>query len=68
MSLIQPVARIILRVVAGIMIGYGLSDHWTYDLTNDPASLVTLEAVIGGLLWAATEFYYALARKFNWSR
>ena len=68
MDLIQPIARIILRVISGIMIGYGLSDHWVHDILNDPVDLVSLEIIVGSILWALTEFYYILARKFNWAK
>lgn len=67
-ALIQPIARILLRVIAGIMIGYNLPSDWVYELTNDPASLVTMEAVVGFIVWGLAELYYAMALKFGWAK
>lgn len=59
-------ARIFLRVLAGIMIGYGLPPDWARELTHDPDALITAELVVGGLLWAGTEVAYWMALKFGW--
>lgn len=67
-DLIQPISRILLRVLAGIMIGYSLPSDWVYELTNDPFALVTMEAVVGFLVWGAAEAYYWLAHKFGWAK
>ncbi len=58
--------RIILRVLAGIMIGWGLPDDWAREIVNDPEVLVTAEAVVGALIWGLTEIYYMAARRFGW--
>lgn len=59
-------ARILLRVIAGIMIGWGLPYDWVSDLTRDPEALMTAEVIVGGLLWAGTEVYYLIAKRFGW--
>lgn len=59
-------ARIILRVLAGIMIGWGLPQNWADEIVSDPDALMTAEVVVGGLLWAATEVYYFIAKRFGW--
>ena len=58
--------RIILRVLAGIMIGWGLPQDWATEIVNDPEVLVTAEAVVGSVIWGGTEVYYMLARRWGW--
>lgn len=60
----EQIVRIILRVIAGILLGKGVS----VDLVNildDPAIAIGLDAVIGMGIWAATEiwFYFATPSK-----
>lgn len=64
--MIGVVSRILLRVLAGIMIGYGLPSDWVDALTRDPDALMTAEVVVGGALWAVTEGFYYLAKRFGW--
>lgn len=60
------ISRILLRVIAGIMIGYGLPPDWASEITRDPEMLVTAELVVGSILWAGTELFYVAARRFGW--
>ncbi len=51
------IARILLRVLAGILLGQGVS----VDLVNildDPSIAVGVEAAIGAAIWGATEVWY----------
>ncbi|GLQ36766.1 hypothetical protein GCM10007908_03860 [Rhizobium albus] len=61
-----PVIRIILRVIAGIMIGYGLPKDWADQIVTDPDALFVAETIVGALLWAATEAFYIMAKRFGW--
>lgn len=58
--------RIILRVIAGILIGWGLPDDWAREIVSDPGVIVTAEAVVGAIVWGLTEIYYMAARRFGW--
>lgn len=58
--------RIILRVIAGILIGWGLPDDWAHEIVNDPGVIVSAEAVVGAAVWGLTEIYYMAARRFGW--
>lgn len=64
-----PIARILLRVIAGILMGYMTSDVLD-NLISDPdiETLMTtlVDASIGAALWAATEVYYGMAKRFGW--
>ena len=62
-------SRILLRVLAGVFIGWGLQDV-TDIITADPSveQYITagLDAVLGATVWAATEIWYWAAKKFGW--
>lgn len=58
--------RILLRVLAGIMIGWGLPYDWADEITRDPAVLASAEVLVGAALWGVTEIYYGMARRFGW--
>mgnify|MGYP000920870939 CR=1 FL=1 len=58
-------ARIILRVIAGIMMGRGVDGNLV-DVLNDPAVAIGLEAVLGGIVWFVVEVFYVLAKRFGW--
>ena len=63
------ISRILLRVLAGVLIGWGLSDI-TDILTADPSVeqivAVGLDAAAGAAVWAATEIWYWAAKRFGW--
>lgn len=58
--------RIILRVLAGILIGWGLPYDWANEIINDPSVIATAEVLAGAALWGVTELFYAAARRFGW--
>lgn len=58
--------RIILRVFAGILIGWGLPADWAHEIANDPEVLATAETMAGAAIWGLTEIYYGLARRYGW--
>ena len=60
------IVRILLRVFAGILIGWGLPADWADEIVNDPEVLITAEAVVGAIIWGGTEVYYMAARRFGW--
>lgn len=64
------IARILLRVLAGFLIGHGLSD-FADAINADPAIAPALAEglqVVGGLIvWAAAEGWYWLAKRFGWA-
>jgi Na+/H+-dicarboxylate symporter len=75
--LVGPVARIIIRILAGIMIGYALPHDWVDEVTRDPdvvsivEAVVTLflsqiEMIVGIILLALNEAFYAIAKKYGW--
>lgn len=60
-------ARILLRVAAGVLMGRGwLSAEDGAALSADPDVLHLVEGAIGAAIWAVTEYYYRLAKKFGW--
>lgn len=62
-----PIARILLRVLAGILIGKGwFGAEEANSLIADPEFAAIAEMAVGGAIWAATEAYYALAKKLGW--
>lgn len=64
-----PIARIFLRYLSGILIARGLlseSDGAAFGMDPDVLSLV--EAGLGLALSAATELWYAAARRFGWEK
>ena len=58
-----PIIRILLRVFAGVLIGWGFPEDPANMLWNDPA---IVSALSGALLWAATEVWYRLAKRYGW--
>lgn len=59
--MIGPLSRILARVAAGALIGAG----WASE--GDVAGLdADMAEVIGLGLWAATEAFYALAKRLGW--
>lgn len=59
--MIGPLSRILARVAAGVLIGAG----WVSE--GDIAGLdADMAEVIGLSLWAATEVFYALAKRLGW--
>jgi hypothetical protein len=58
-----PIVRILLRVLAGFLIGSGYFTETATDaIFNDPA----FDAAIGAVLWGATEVAYVLAKRLGW--
>lgn len=59
-----PIARILARVLAGMLIGGGYMSQGTADsIFADPA----FDMALGTLIWAATEGFYWLAKRWGWS-
>lgn len=63
------ITRILLRVLAGILIGWGAKD--VADLvTTDPDILTiasqAVEVAAGLAVWAVGEVWYFLAKRFGW--
>lgn len=59
-----PIIRILARVVAGFLIGAGWFTSDAADsIFNDPA----FDAAVGAILWAATEGFYYIAKRFGWA-
>lgn len=58
--------RILLRVFAGILIGWGLPYDWANEIVNDPSVMLTAETIVGAIIWGVTEIFYAAARRFGW--
>jgi hypothetical protein len=66
--MIGPIARILLRVLAGILIGKGwFAPEDANALAADPEVAAFAEMAIGGAIWAATEAYYYLAKRWGWA-
>lgn len=65
-----PIARIVLRVIAGILMGYMVPREVIDELMSSPDAETIMTAVvdssIGLTLWAATELYYVAAKRFGW--
>lgn len=63
-----PIARILLRVLAGILIGKGwFAPEDANSLISDPEVAALAEMAVGGAIWAATEGYYYLAKRWGWA-
>ena len=57
---IAPIIRILLRVFAGILIGYGFHE--------DAANMLWMDdQVVGLITWVLTEVFYWLAKKKGWA-
>lgn len=62
-----PITRIILRYIAMFLVAKGIfSDDIGQDIANDEQIFAVAEVVVGAAIAAATEGYYALARKLGW--
>lgn len=63
------VSRILLRYLAGLLVSKGLidSDLGT-ELFTDPQILDWASVVLGGAAATIAEYWYALARRFGWSK
>lgn len=63
------IVRILLRVIAGALAGWGLRDV-SDILTSDPSVEQLLadgvNIAIGAIVWGGTEIWYWLAKKFGW--
>lgn len=59
-----PIIRILLRVLAGFLVGKGFTEAQT--LAGDPELIALVETGIGAIIWVATEAWYALAKRFGW--
>lgn len=59
--------RILLRYVSMFLITKGILDPEVGTLVaTDQDIVVGLELLAGGIISAATEFYYVLAKKYGW--
>jgi hypothetical protein len=59
-----PIIRILLRVLAGFLVGKGFTEAQT--LAGDPELIALAEAGVGALILAVTEGWYYLAKRFGW--
>ncbi len=58
-----PLIRILARVFAGFLIGRGFTTTEASEAVfSDPA----FDMAVGFLMWAATEGFYVLARRWGW--
>ncbi len=63
------VVRIVLRYVAAALVAKGVFTSADGGaLAADPDVINLVEVVAGLAIGAATEWWYALARKFGWSK
>lgn len=60
-------ARILLRVIAGVLIGLGLDDSIVKELSIDPDVIDLTSLVLGFVIWGIGELWYAAAKRFGWS-
>ncbi len=63
------VSRILLRYFAGLLVSKGLidSDIGT-ELFTDPQTLAWAPIALGAVAATVAEYWYALARRFGWSK
>lgn len=64
-----PIARILLRVFAGILMGYMSSDVLDNLMASpdvETLMIALVDASMGAAIWAATEVYYFLAKRYGW--
>lgn len=63
------IARILLRVIAGVFIGHGMTDV-AHALNTDPDAVTiltqALDIAYGATVWGVTEVWYWAAKKFGW--
>lgn len=65
-------ARIILRVLAGVLMGYGVaSNDAISSVISDPDVATMFAALLdmlpGLVVWGASELWYWFAKRFGWS-
>jgi len=61
-----PIARILLRYIAGALVAKGLLDPDSAAFFNtDPDLIELVTAAVGVLMGLGTEFFYRLARKMG---
>ena len=66
--LVAPIARILLRVGVGYLIAKAiLTPDDGNMLVSDPDAAMLVELALSGLVWAVTESWYALAKRFGWA-
>lgn len=59
------IARIVLRYLSGALVAYGVIPHEVgAEIAMDP----DLALILGGVIGAATEAFYALAVKRGWTK
>lgn len=62
-----PIARILLRYIAGALVAKGLLDPDSAAFFNTDPDLIELAtAAVGVLMGLGAEFFYRLARKMGW--
>ncbi len=64
-DLIPVLARILLRYVSGALVAYGLIPH---EVGADLAMDQDVALVVGAVLGAAAEGFYAIARRKGWAK
>lgn len=65
-----PIARILLRIIAGVLIGRMVSQPVVDQLLTSPDVEVLMTALVdaslGLAVWAGTEAYYIVAKRMGW--
>ncbi len=65
-----PIARILLRVIAGILMGYMVPQQVVDELLSSPDVETIMTAVVdaslGLVIWGGTEIFYAAAKRLGW--
>lgn len=63
-----PIARILLRYIAGALVAKGILDPDSAALLNtDPDLIELVTAAVGVLMGLATEYAYRLAKRLGWA-
>lgn len=66
-AMLAPLARVILRYVAGALLGAGVSVGAAgYVLADDPDLVMLVSIGLSFLIGAASEGFYYLAKKYGW--
>ncbi len=67
-AMLAPLVRVLLRYVAGFLAGYGIAVNAAgYVLADDPDVVFLVSCALSGIIGAAIEGFYALAKKYGWS-
>lgn len=67
-TMLAPLARVLLRYVAGALAGYGIAVNAAgYVLADDPDMVFLVSCGLSALFGAVVEGFYALAKKRGWS-